>query len=218
MALLTSLGEIMRPPADVIGVILAGGRSRRFGSDKAFARLGERSLIDHVRQRFAGQVGAVVISGDPADPRLAALALPVVPDRLTAVDGGSLGPLAGIHAALCWTAAQAPQAVWLAAVSVDTPLLPLDLIDRLREAAGHGAPLACAGAGGRVHPIPSLWSVRLVDELEQTLRRGERAVHAVAARLGAATADFPEAPPDAFANVNTPADLDRLARLLETGN
>ena len=79
-----------------LGVILAGGQGRRMeGADKAFVRLAERPLFDHVLSRLAPQVDAVIVNanGDPA--RFADYDLPVVADT---VDGFA-GPLAGVLAA-----------------------------------------------------------------------------------------------------------------------
>lgn len=201
------------PPPQLWGVILAGGQSRRYGSNKAFTPLAGQSLINHVSGRVAGQVDRLLLSaGD--DPRFAALGLPLVKDRLREDDGGQAGPLAGVLAALDWLADQHSDARWLATFSVDTPLLPMDLVARLRAAAeGQGAPLACARSG-RLHPLLALWSPGLRQELRASLLRGERAVHRVIEAQSAVVVDFASEPFDPFVNINTPGDLERVARLI----
>lgn len=47
----------------ILGAVIAGGRSSRFGSDKAKAMVGGISMLDHVIERLAAQTGAMVICG-----------------------------------------------------------------------------------------------------------------------------------------------------------
>ena len=108
-----------------LGVILAGGQGRRMeGADKAFVRLAERPLFDHVLSRLAPQVDAVIVNanGDPA--RFADYDLPVVADT---VDGFA-GPLAGVLAAMEWAAAHRPACRYLVTAATDAPFLPRDLV------------------------------------------------------------------------------------------
>ncbi|MBU2531885.1 MAG: NTP transferase domain-containing protein, partial [Alphaproteobacteria bacterium] len=80
---------------DIVGVLLAGGQSRRMGGgDKGLLAFGEGTMLGHVIARFAPQVGRLVLNanGDPA--RFAAFGLGVVPDTI----GGNVGPLAGVLA------------------------------------------------------------------------------------------------------------------------
>lgn len=77
---------------DILGVILAGGRSSRFGKDKALGQLGGQRLIDHVVARAAPQVGGLAVSG-----RDYGLGLPVIPD----CEPGQ-GPLGGLLSAVHW--------------------------------------------------------------------------------------------------------------------
>lgn len=202
-------------PASVVGVILAGGQSRRFGENKAFADLAGISLVRHVMARAAPQVGVLLVSAGLDDPRFAALGLIVLRDELTGGPDGPLGPLAGIHAALRWVESHRPEARWLASFSVDTPLVPADLVARLRQAAEEqGAEIACARSAGRLHPLLALWSPRLAEEVRDALDRGERAAHRFIERHRAVVVDFPAEPFDPFSNVNTPEDLARLSQRL----
>lgn len=206
---------IVNPHPRIQGVILAGGQSRRYGANKAFATLAGMRLIDHVIARAAPQVDGLLISAGEDDPRFATFGLPVVTDDMHDSDGGQAGPLAGVMAALDWMADHEPDAGWLVTFSVDTPLLPLDLVTRLRDAAErHEAVMACSRSAGRLHPLLALWSPCLRDDVRAALQRGERAAHRLVERLGGAVVDFPTEPFDPFANVNTPADLEQLAQYL----
>ncbi len=127
--------------AAIVGVLLAGGQSRRmFGAgrgddasgDKGLLDLGGRPMLAHVMERLAPQVGRMIVNanGDPA--RFAAFGLPVVADTV----GGYVGPLAGVLAAMRWTATNAPDARFVVTVSTDAPFLPDDLVRRLLAAEG----------------------------------------------------------------------------------
>ena len=180
-------------PALIPGVILAGGRSRRMGTDKAFVLLHGRPLIAHVLARLTPQVSAVAINGDPA--ALAMFARPVLPDSV----GGQPGPLAGVLAALGWAAKQGR--AYVLTVPVDTPLLPFDLAVRL----GRGG---VARSGGRLHPVIATWPVSARTLIAAALARGENRVGVVAAEVGLVPVEFAEA---ALRNLNTPGDVAQLA-------
>jgi molybdopterin-guanine dinucleotide biosynthesis protein A len=195
-----------------VGVILAGGLARRMGGgDKPLLRIGGRTILERVAARLAPQCEALILNanGDPA--RFEALGLPVVADRVE----GFAGPLAGVLAALDWTAAERPAIAFVASVAGDCPFLPTDLVARLRAAREEsGAELAVAASGGRTHPVIGLWPVALRDELRRALIvEGCRKVDAWAARYSRATAAWPISPRDPFFNVNTAEDLAEAARL-----
>ena len=93
--------------APIVGVVLAGGRSRRMGGgDKSFALLAGKPLIAHVGARLAPQVATTVVSANAPPERYASLGLPVVADLIT----GFAGPLAGFHAGMEWARTNLPVA------------------------------------------------------------------------------------------------------------
>ena len=203
---------------NIVGVILAGGLSRRMGGgDKGLLALGRDSMIAHVVRRLAPQVAQLVLNanGDPA--RFAALGLPVAADTVE----GFAGPLAGVLAGMRWAGAHAPGASHVATVSSDAPFIPTDLVARL-AAAARAAPAAAiplARSAGELHPVIGLWPVALADDLEAALRDGVRMVVRWTDRHGTLPVDFPliEAGPeriDPFFNANTPEELDEARRLL----
>ena len=200
---------------NIVGLLLAGGQSRRMGGgDKALRLLGGRSLLERVIERLRPQTAALVLNanGDPA--RFAGFALPVVADSIP----DFAGPLAGILAGLDWTAAHRPDCPVVASVATDAPFLPEDLIERLvRGMDAADAELACAASCGQAHPVIGLWPVRLRDELRRALvEEGVRKVDVWTANYRLATVPFLEPAPglDPFFNANRPEDLDRAAALL----
>ncbi len=198
---------------NVLGLVLAGGQSRRMGGgDKALRLLGGVSLLDRVIARFRPQVGTMVINanGDPA--RFAGFGLPVVADSVP----DFAGPLAGVLAGLDWAAAHRPDWEFVASVATDAPFLPHDLVARLvqgvREA---GADLACAASGGRAHPVFGLWPMRLREDLRHAVVvEGIRKVDAWTGRHKLVTVSFADRPVDPFFNANRPEDLTAAAALM----
>jgi molybdenum cofactor guanylyltransferase len=198
---------------NAVGLLLAGGQSRRMGGgDKALRQLGGRTLLERVIERLRPQVAALVLNanGDPA--RFAGFGLPVVADSVP----DFAGPLAGVLAGLDWAAAHQPNCAFVASVATDAPFFPPDLVARLAEGlTASGADLACAASGGRAHPVFGLWPVRLREDLRHALvAEGVHKVDVWTGRYRLATAPFPTDPFDPFFNANRPEDLAAAAELL----
>jgi len=200
---------------NIVGLLLAGGQSRRMGGgDKALRLLAGRTLLDRVIDRVQPQVAALVLNANGDPSRFARFGLPVVADSIA----DFAGPLAGILAGLDWTAANRPDCAVVVSIASDAPFLPGDLVARLVEGMHkEGAELACAASGGQPHPVIGLWPVRLRDELRRALAaEGIRKVDAWTARYALATVAFPDEIDgvDPFFNANRPEDLDRAAARL----
>jgi molybdopterin-guanine dinucleotide biosynthesis protein A len=202
------------PYPATLGVILAGGLARRMGGgDKLLLKLQGRSLLAHVGQRLAPQCESVILNANGDPSRFAETDRPIVPDSIS----GHPGPLAGILAALEWTALHRPSVAWVVSVPGDTPFLPKDLVLRLHEARSAARlPLACAVSGCHEHYATGLWPVGLRHDLRHALTgRGVRRVEDWARAHGLASASWPDQPFDPFFNINTPEDLETAGTLLE---
>ncbi len=189
------------------GLILAGGRSTRFGGrDKAFIPLGGKPLLAHVIARLAPQVDRLVINSNAPPERFHEFGLPVIPDRLS----GYLGPLAGIHAGLvAWPEDR------LLAVAVDLPFLPGNLVEKLR-AGWSGDRCRYAGDGAR-HALAVLCPPGTASPVEAFLQAGNHSLREWLARHGEPAVFEPDNDADITFNINTPADLARAEHRL-TGN
>jgi len=198
---------------NIVGLLLAGGQSRRMGGgDKALRLLAGQTMLDRVIDRVRPQVAALVLNANGEPSRFARFGLPVVADSIA----DFAGPLAGILAGLDWTAANRPDCPLVVSLATDAPFLPTDLVARLAEGMkSQKAELACAASGGQPHPVIGLWPVRLREELRHALTaEGIRKVDVWTERYPLATVDFPVTTVDPFFNANRPEDLDRAAALL----
>ena len=200
---------------EIPAVLLAGGLARRMGGgDKPMRRIGGRTILDRVIARLKPQCGELILNanGDPA--RFAEFGLPVIADTVKDFPG----PLAGILAALDWTAANRPDVSFILSAAADCPFLPRDLVARLDGARSEqDAQLAVAASGGQSHPVIGLWSVALREELRHALVVEDvRKIDRWTARYKLATVSWPTTPLDPFFNANTMDDIaeaDRLAAL-----
>ena len=192
--------------SDVVGVLLAGGQSRRMGGrDKSLMMLAGKTMIAHVIDRLSAQVRRIVINANAPARTFAEFGLPVVADSIA----GYAGPLAGVLAGMRWSIGHAPDARFIATAATDTPFFPTDFVARLQTVAGDDT-VALAASNGRLHPVFGLWPVALADDLETWLGDGDnRKVLAWVDRHSLARVDF--APLnggiDPFFNANTPEEL-----------
>lgn len=197
----------------IVGLVLAGGLSRRMGGgDKCLRLLGGRPILARILDRLRPQVGAVVVNANGDAERFSSFGAPVAADT---VDGFA-GPLAGVLAGLRWVARHRPEARFMVSVASDAPFFPADLVARLVAGAeAAGTPMACAMSQGRTHPVFGLWPVDLVEDLDHALRvEDTRKVDAWTNRHGCAAVVFGEEGYDPFFNVNRPEDLAAAEEML----
>lgn len=169
-----------------LGAVLAGGRSSRFGSDKAMAPWRGRPLLDHVIEALRPMVDDMVLCGRSHG------GIPGIADR----PAPDMGPLGGLNAALHHAAVHGFDAVLIA--GCDTPLLPAELLERLCATA---APAYVAAL-----PVIGHWPASLAASLDAFMTENRKhAVMAWARAVGAEPIDWP-----GLANVNGPDDLRNL--------
>lgn len=195
--------------ARVAGLVLAHGRSRRFGSEKAVAPWRGAPLIAwpvHVLQHGCGRIAVNAPAGSGAADFAALRGLGRLPDPPHLPDG----PLAGVLAGLAWLGRGAGDL--LVTVPCDAPRLPPDLVARLHaalQAAGGDRRAAYARTADGDHPLCAVWRPAAATVLERALAHGAHPrVRDVLHAMGAAAADFDDSA--AFANVNTREALEAM--------
>ncbi len=197
----------MRTCDHILGVILAGGRSRRFGGgDKALADLNGQSVLSRVIDRFRPQVGRLVLNVNGDTARFADFRIETISDQ----ESPELGPLSGLLAAMDYAAEHTPGMTVIATVSADAPFVPDDLVARL-DAVRNGG-VAIAESAGRRHPTIGLWPISARPAVADALARQALSANGLANDLNAvavafAMRDIDGREIDPFFNINTRDDL-----------
>jgi molybdopterin-guanine dinucleotide biosynthesis protein A len=185
-------------------LILAGGRSRRMGRDKAQLPAGDGTLIDHLARRLAPVVDETLVAGGPESARLAGARR--IDDRYQ-----GLGPLAGIHAGLLEARFSR---VWV--VACDLPDVEPALGELLRGYAA-GVDAAVPRLGDDSEGVCAVYDRSLAPRIETFLQTGERRVQDFLGRIAVryvTPAELRRVDPElrSFRNINTPADYEAWLR------
>ncbi len=178
--------------------ILAGGKSSRFGSDKARALLDEQPLVVRVQQMLMPFASRVTAVADRAD-KYADLGLRTIADLHV-----GLGPVAGLETAL---ADLSPDEPWLLLCSCDAIILRRSWIDRLLDAAGQADHAAIAFRADRWQPMPALYARSALPAVREQLKADQRSFQQLLGRLDTAAIPLPPDWPDQW-QANTRAQLD----------
>jgi molybdopterin-guanine dinucleotide biosynthesis protein A len=195
----------------ILGVILAGGKSRRFGRPKALATLGGVPMASWgIRALQAADLPVVVISDE--DGVEAVLGVPVRPD----LEAG-LGPLGGLWTALQWASERGDDGVLL--LGCDMPLVSEALVRTVLGWSDDATAVVPVGSDGP-EPLCALYRVACTATVEHRLRSEDLSMHGVAQAIGAvfleedAVAKVADPKID-FLNVNTAGEQNRAEPLLE---
>lgn len=183
----------------VSGIILAGGRGRRFdGRDKGLIEVSGYPLLEHVLQTLSPQVDELLINANRNLPVYERYGYRVMTDTVPDYPGPLAGMLAGLR-----------EARYDAVVTVpcDMPYLPDCLVSRLLQAqVTGGADVVIPHDGERSHPVICLMRRACADSIEPWLARGRHGVGEWVRAQRHAVADFSDMPA-CFRNINRPEDL-----------
>ncbi|WP_153733247.1 molybdenum cofactor guanylyltransferase [Sporosarcina obsidiansis] len=183
-----------------VGILLAGGQSRRFGSPKAFAKYQGQEFyhysLDALRP-FCDEIIIVTrpefLGRFPADLRV-----------MTDLEGfAGLGPLAGIL-----TGMEAVAADRYIVLPCDMPFIQANVIERLLDA--HCGDVSAVTLEGKRHPLVAVWQATVKPTIRQALNEGNRRVMHVQARHDGRWIEgsmLTTLPGLVFTNVNTPCEL-----------
>lgn len=219
-------GPILMPvKQSIIGVILAGGQSRRMGGqDKFLLEWQGEPLLATIYRRLNKQIDKIVINTntnqEEMKERLSSLnthqAIPFIKDAIK----DYAGPLAGIHAAMRWAKVQEPHATHILSVASDTPFFPETLCRKLQSEAEASKEdtIILARSGSHVHPVFGLWPISHYAKLEKALVDGVRKVRLFTDHQPMKIITFPleqinGETIDPFFNINKPEDWQHYQRI-----
>ncbi|WP_052723589.1 molybdenum cofactor guanylyltransferase [Paenibacillus wulumuqiensis] len=152
---------------DTAGIILAGGQSRRMGTDKALLKIGERSVIERVAAALGSCVPQLCLAA-AEDRSYDFLQLPTAPDRFP-----GQGPLSGLYAGM-----NALDAQWYVLSACDLPFASTRLLELLlqkAQSAADGLPVQAVlpTYQGRRHPLYAVYHHSVRPSLETALQKGQ---------------------------------------------
>ncbi len=189
----------------ITAVIIAGGKSRRMGGEtKANLRLNEDSIIERIVERISNQCDRLIINTNTPE-KFQHLNLESIPDNMT----GSLGPLAGILAAMEYVSEGL-----VCTLPCDTPLIPLDMVGRMAESMQRSDAKVCSiKTGDHLHPIFMLADPSLATNLRGYINDGGRKVQHWLQSQPHCFVDYPAASNE-FTNINTPDEYDVVKQMI----
>ena len=189
--------------SNILGVVLAGGKSQRFGEDKCQVKLGGKLLIDYILSEIIDEFKEVLLISNNKIKYNNSNKISLVEDTKR-----GLGPLGGILTAMKWIKENNRNYKWISTFPSDTPFFKKKILNNfLEEIKDYEGKLFFINSNDTRHNIFGLWSIDLLDRLEKDLDNGERKVEMWANKIGVKSINMKFENKDPFFNINTKEDL-----------
>ena len=198
---------------NILAVVLAGGQSKRFGEDKNQAKLGNLTLLEHVLAKVTKKFEKILIISNQNLNLKMLNSITIIPDCIQ----GNLGPLVGVLTAMKWIKKNNKQYQWIATFPSDTPFFDTSIIEKYKSRINlNESLLYFVRSNQKRHNIFGLWSVKLMDTLENDLINNNfRKVEEWADKIGVKTINVKIDKFDPFFNINTKTDLEEAEKILK---
>jgi len=200
---------------NILAVVLAGGKSKRFGEDKNKVKLGNKTLLDHVLSKIINKFEEILIVSNQNLEIKDLKDIIVIPDCLD-----DHGPLAGVLSSMKWIVENKKSYQWIATFPSDTPFFDPSIIEEYKKKIKlNESSLYFIKSNNKRHNIFGLWSINLIKTLENDLIKNNfRKVEEWANKIGVETIDIDVKNFDPFFNINTKEDLVEAKKLLNKKN
>ncbi len=197
---------------NILGVILAGGKSRRFGTDKSNTKLGNKTLLEHTISKIEKDFPEILIVSNQQKFRITSKNIFVIKDYIE----GYLGPLIGVLSAMKWIKMNKRKYDWISTFPCDTPFFDKKIISKLKKASKKKTKkLFFFKSGGNRHNIFGLWSLKLIDVLEKDIHNNYRKVELWADKIGFEIININNNKIDSFLNINTKDDFEKAKKNID---
>jgi len=195
---------------NVLGVVLAGGKSQRFGQNKSQIKLQNRLMIDYILSEIINEFKEIlVIANDPIN-FMQSEKISITEDFKS-----GLGPLGGVLTAMKWIKENDKKYRWISTFPSDTPFFSKkELKFFFNNIKINESKLFFIKSKKKRHNIFGLWSTDLIGQLETDLQRGERKVELWANSIGVKTVNIEHENSDPFFNINTKEDLKKAIKMM----
>ncbi len=196
---------------NILGTVLAGGKSQRFGEDKSQVILANKLLIDYILSEIIDQFKEILIVSNNSINFQSS-------EKITKIEDykKGLGPLCGVLSAMKWIKKNKRNYKWIATFPVDTPFFNKQILkDFIKNINFKDSDLFFIKSNNTRHNIFGLWSIKLLDRLEKDLNDGERKVELWANNVGVKIINMEFPNNDPFFNINTKEDLKKAKEILK---
>ena len=195
----------------VLGVVLAGGKSQRFGQDKSQVKLQDKLLIDYILSEIINEFHEILIIANEPINFMNSKKISITKDFKT-----GLGPLGGVLTAMKWIKEKKRKYKWISTFPTDAPFFTIKELKYFYENIDiDKSKLFFIKNKNTRHNIFGLWSLELIEQLENDLLKGERKVEVWADTIGVKTVNIDYKKTDPFFNINTKEDLKKAIKILE---
>ena len=196
---------------NILGVVLAGEKSQRFGQDKSQVKLQNKLLINYILEEIVNEFKEILIIANEQIKFMQSQNISVTKDFKSGV-----GPLGGVLTAMKWIKENNKHYKWISTFPSDTPFFTKkELKYFYKKIEINESKLFFIKSKDTRHNIFGLWSVSLIEKLEADIMKGERKVEIWANSIGVKTVNIDYKKPDPFFNINTKADLEKAKKILD---
>ena len=193
----------------ILGVVLAGGKSLRFGEDKSQVKLNNKSLIDHILSEVLTEFKELLIVSNNLIEFNKSENISIISDFKN-----NLGPLGGVLTAMKWIKDNNKDYQWISTFPTDTPFFKNQILKDFHDKINlKNGKLFFIKSNNTRHNIFGLWSIDLADKLEKDLENGDRKVEDWANKVGVNIIDMQFEKNDPFFNINTKEDLEKAKNI-----
>lgn len=199
----------------ILGVVLAGGQSKRFGQDKSQVQLGSKILIDYILLEILNEFNEILIIANKDIKFFNSKKINKIEDYKK-----NLGPLGGVLSAMKWIKENNKKYKWISTFPSDTPFFKKKYLhDFLNNINEEQSKLFFIKSNDKRHNIFGLWSLELLNRLEDDLvTKGERKVEDWANKVGVKTINLEFKNNDPFFNINTKEDLEKAKEIIKNND
>ena len=188
----------------IISVLIAGGKSRRFGGGiKTLTKINGESIFEKIIDVLKKQNTNILINSNYKNEVFHKTNFPIIED----LDNNFQGPLAGIYACMKWLNKQKLNTDWLLTVPSDTPFLPNNLLEIFKSKLKNKTNILIARSNGKIHPIIGMWNISLYKNLKNELKSENRKIMEWVYKNNFDFVDFNNRNYDPFFNINTKEDI-----------
>jgi molybdopterin-guanine dinucleotide biosynthesis protein A len=196
---------------NILGVVLAGGKSQRFGQDKSQVKLENKLLIDYILNEIVDEFKETLIIANKPINFMKSKNISFTNDFKM-----GLGPLGAILTAMKWIKKNNKSYKWISTFPSDTPFFTKKELKYFYENIKiNDSKLFFIKSKDTRHNIFGLWSLELMDQLESDLIKGERKVETWADSIGVKNINIDFEKKDPFFNINTKEDLEKAIKIMK---